>query len=366
MSTPTSDASTSPSTIPVAVASKVGFSPIKAIVDKFKEVSLHEMIAVNSTTRFPDARTKYCYSMQYDSLVFGAAEACEQHCPMNDRHRDAYTRQHMHSISGEQKDLCFYTYDPDTLIRFLEANKAAHYTYLPMTVHATDSANGYRHDMLLVFDNRTKLFYWFDGRNREDYLPFGRNIPKNAIDVLLINMSDRIKLGYIYEPQPSWVIDGVLQPFASVGEFDFVLSTAWCYLTMMMLDNFDSPTSYLSALDILSKEDRFHLLYNSFLHMVGVYKYHAAIPATSRVNLVEGTNMAAPLPPSHPVPSSVIPHMTVPVVDAPVSRVTDIIEATETTQLIHRVAAPVSSNAFETTAQNGSAQHQPREGCSVM
>ena len=125
------------------------------------------------------------------------------------------------------------------------------------------------------------------------YLPFGRDIPKNAIDILLINLADNTKLGYSYEPSPSWMIQGVLQPFASIGQFDFVFSIAWCYLVIQMMDSFDSPTGLLSALDTLSKEDRFHLLYNALLHMIGVYQYHKTVPQNAQINFYEEKDIVA-------------------------------------------------------------------------
>lgn len=282
------------SLVPPQVAKKLGFFSLDDIIQQFKDVSLHEMIRVNTNTTFLANGTKTCYRMEYKNLTFTAFEARDNFTDaVVQAHKDAYVKQQMHSISGEQQDLCFYTYSPQQLVQFLEQNKNNHYTFLPITVHATESANGYRHDMLLIFDNRTRLFYWFDGRNREDYLPFGRDIPKNAIDILLINLADNTKLGYSYEPSPSWMIQGVLQPFASIGQFDFVFSTAWCYLVIQMMDSFDSPTGLLSALDTLSKEDRFHLLYNALLHMIGVYRYHKTVPQNAQINFYEEKNIVA-------------------------------------------------------------------------
>lgn len=274
--------------VPPAVARKLGFFSLDEIINQFRDVSLHEMIRVNSKTTFLPNGTKTCYRMEYKNLTFSALQARDNFTDaVVQAHAGNYVKQQMHSISGEQTDLCFYTYSPQELVQFLEQNKNNHYTFLPMTVHATESANGYRHDMLLIFDNRTRLFYWFDGRNREDYLPFGREIPKNAIDILMINLADNTKIGYSYEPSPSWMIQGVLQPFASIGQFDFVFSTAWCYLVLHMMEHFDSPTGLLSALDTLSKEDRFHLLYNALLHLIGVYQYHKTVPQNAQVNFYE-------------------------------------------------------------------------------
>jgi hypothetical protein len=271
--------------VPFDVAKKIGFYSIEEIIKRFQTVSLHEMIRVNSKTAFLANATKFCWRMTYDNLNLNAMQARDNFTDaIVPGHLDGYVKQQMHSISGEQNDLCMYTYGPDELIRFLESNKHNHYTFLPITVHATESANGIRHDMLVIFDNNTKQFYWFDGRNREDYLPFGKNIPRNAIDILFINLAETSKIGFSYEPAPSWQFHGVLHPYGSIGQLDFAFSTAWCYLTILMMDSFNSPMEFISMLDSLSEADRFHLLYNALLHMVGVFKYHESIPANASID----------------------------------------------------------------------------------
>lgn len=274
--------------IPKAVAERFNFYSIDKVIENFRDVSLHELVRVNSGTKFLDSAIKFCYTFDYASLNLTVLHARDQHCAPDAPHlANAYVKQQMHSVSGEQKDLCYYTYGPEDLVRFLELNKDNHYTYLPITVHATDSANGFRHDMLLIFDNRTKFFYWFDGRNRDDYMQHAKNMPANVFDILFTQIASICRIGYAYEPSESWQIQGVLQPIMSFGQLDFALSTTWCYLTMTMLDYYESPTGYLSALDSMNKVDQFHLLYSSLLHMVGVYKYHKNVPVASQVNLTE-------------------------------------------------------------------------------
>lgn len=300
------------SLVPRHVAEKIGFASLDKAIQQFKDVSLLELIETNTNLTFLGDAEKICYRMEYRTLTFTALEALDNFTnPIVSKYKDSYIRQQMHSISGEQNDLCFYTYSPRQLIQFLEQNKRNKYTFLPMTVHATESANGYRHDMLLIFNNQSKLFYWFDGRNREDYLPFGRDIPKNAIDILLINLADHVKLGYTYEPAPSWTIQGILQPFASIGQYDFLFSTGWCYLVILMMDSYDSPIAWLSALDTMSREDRFYLLYKALRHMISAYYYRNTVPQNAQVNFYEEKDVMAnsdvrpqPVEPTRKAPQS--------------------------------------------------------------
>lgn len=306
------------SVIPVKVAQKVGFYPINEIIKNFMNFSLYEIVKNNSETRFLGNAKKYCYRLDYKNLAIGYAEARDNFGDaIVSAHSDAYVKQQMHSVSGEQGDLCYYGYSPDHMREFLAMNAHLHYTFLPLTVHAVDSANGVRHDMLLIFDNRTKLVYWFDGRNREDYLSLGQNLPKNAMDVLFINLFGTLKFGYAYEPSPSWQIQGTLHSYGSIGTLDFVLSTAWCYNALLSLNEYDNPTGYLSILDTLSEADRFHLLYNSMLSVLGVARYHPVVPKTSQIDLMADSVRAADQDPNKPatlpvlrqapVVSSVIP-----------------------------------------------------------
>jgi hypothetical protein len=282
--------------VPVEIANKIGFYPISGIIKLFQNVSLQDIIRLNTKTTFIYDTKKYCWIMKYENLELTILPAYDSFpdkiIPVQ---LDNYIKQELHSISGEKTDLCLYTYGPMDLVRFIEMNKKNHYTFLPITIHAAESTNGLRHDMLLIFDNKTKLFYWFDGANRNDYLPFGYNIPLNAIDVLFVNLSDSIKSGYTYESTQSWQINGTFRSYTGLGKLDFMLSTSWCYTTLLLLDYFDSPTAYVSMIDSLSEADRFHLVYTNMMHMMDTYKYTASIPLNSQIDLTAET-VRVPMP----------------------------------------------------------------------
>lgn len=272
--------------VPTEVAQRLGFYEINKVIKEFANVNLYEIIKINTKTTFLTNGAKFCYRLNYKDLSLGVAEARDNFADsvvLN--HKNDYVKQLMHSVSGEQNDLCFYTYSPKDLKTFLFNNAHLHYTFLPLTVNATDSANGMRHDMLLIFDNKTKLFYWFDGRNREDYLSLGTYLPKNAMDVLFINFANHLNCGYSYEPSPSWQMQGTLHSYGSIGLMDFIFSTAWCYNAMMMLDYYDSPIEYVSVLDSMSEVDRFHLLYHTMLHLIGAFRYHNLVPQNAQLDL---------------------------------------------------------------------------------
>jgi hypothetical protein len=300
------------------VARKIGFYPINNSISKFMSYSLYEMICKNTETKFLENAVKYCYRLDYKNLSVVGAEARDNFSDaIVGKHAESYVKQNMFSISGEQNDLCLYTYSPDCIRSFIGKNKHLHYTFMPLTVHATDSANGIRHDMLLIFDNVAKFIYWFDGKNREDYLPIGRSLPRNAIDVMFINMFEQMKLGYSYEPAPSWQIQGTLHPYGSIGLMDFALSMAWCYNIMISLNEYDSPTMYLSNLDTMSEVDRFHMLYNSMLAMLGVDVYHKVVPNNSSIDLTANRVVLNEVKVTETkVPSTVIDHKFTPLSDA--------------------------------------------------
>jgi hypothetical protein len=263
----------------------LNFHPISNLIKKFKDVYLHEIISSLGKTQFLDKAITYCWHLTYNDLnltVKPAKDNCYKLDTTTSDHIKEYLLQQMHSISGKQNDLYLYTYGYEDLNTFLQINMDRHYTFLPITVHAAESANDIRHDMLIIFNNRTKHFYWLDGNNRSDYLSFGKNIPQDAIDTLFINFAELAKTGYDYEPSQSWQFPGIFCNYASITEqLDFILSTVWCYLTIIMIDDYNTPMEFSSMLDGLSETDRFHLLYctmiqlvNCPMSMVGGSVYH--------------------------------------------------------------------------------------------
>jgi hypothetical protein len=299
----TPDSEIDPKTnLPRSFLNRVGYFSVRDYIRQFQNINLEELIGAITKQQFINGATRYCYSISYADLKFTGGIARNANNVELKTSKDNYLIPMMHTMSGEQFDLCFYTYQPDDLTEFLKRNESQRYVFLPIMVTALESANGHRHDMLLIFDNASKLFYWFDCRNREDYLPFGKNIPKNAIDVLLINFAQymngsaegRAKFGYNYEPSPSWVITSVLQPFGSIGEFDFIISTAWCYLIICNLRYYESPIGLLSALDCMPIEDRFHLLYLSILRVIGDYNLSRSVPEIMQRNIIEPSSTMLP------------------------------------------------------------------------
>lgn len=276
--------------IPTSVSDKIGFYSIETIIKRFQNVNLQDLIVLNSTTRFISKTTKYCWSLNYKTLALKchiAKDSYEKSYIKNHQHE--YVSRQMHSLSDEQTELCFYSYGESDMKTFLAINVANKYTFLPLTVYATDSANGIRHDMMLIFDNAKKSCYWFDGKNRDDYFSFNEHTPKNVIDILFLNVIE--KLGYTYEASPSWIFKGVLHPYSSIGQLDFALSTAWCYLTLISLDHYGTPIEYIASLDNLSEADRFHLLYNALIHMIIICNYTHTVPKNMQVNLVTDTKI---------------------------------------------------------------------------
>ena len=274
-----------------AVVDKVAYRSLTEKINAFQATSLMEIVRKNTNTRFPTNGTKYCYRLDYKNLSLTHADARDNYSDtIVPGYANSYSKQHMNSMSGEEGDMCFYTYSPDQLRRFLDSNRGNKYTYLPVTVYAVDSANGQRHDMLLIFHNSTRLFYWFDCRNREDYLPHSADLPKNAPDVLFTLFGSAINLGFVYEASPSWMVTGALRSYGSVGKFDFLFSTTWCYNLMLALGQYENPTAYMCVLDTLPEEDRFHFMYVTMLNMINA-DYRQYVPHASQVDLGMGSSV---------------------------------------------------------------------------
>jgi hypothetical protein len=271
--------------LPSSLVESLGFRSLSRRLRKFSQVALLEVIKASTKQVFPDMTKKFCYRMDYRTLDFTALNAADNFTDGIIPGLEAdYLTQHSHSISGEQKDMCYYTYPPEVLARFLRDNNRAHYTFLPLTTHAPESANGIRHDMLLIFDNREMKFYWFDCQNRTDYLPISPIRPKDTIDTFFTQFGFHGKLGYEYVPSPSWVIRGTLHTYGSIGEFDGPMSTAWCLIMIEALPSYDNPTGFQAVMDLLSEADRFNLMYLGMQRLL-LTSYSRYLPKTSRVNL---------------------------------------------------------------------------------
>lgn len=273
-----------PTYIAPQLAARFGYFPIRDIIGEFADVQLIDMIAANTKQWFPNVPAKLtCYRLDYKTLTLGVAEARDNY---NDarvaKHVDAYLRQLPHSISSEQKDLCFYSYSVDDINAFLKRNTDRPFTFLPVTVYPADSANSVRHDMLVIFDNKNKMFYWFDCGNRDDYIQRSADVPKNPIDALFIQLSELWKCGYTYEPSPSWIWPTVFKPMQSVGQIDFIISTAWCYLVVLMMETEETPIAFACKLDAMPQEDRYWLLHMAMADMLNLYNYHKTVPTNSQ------------------------------------------------------------------------------------
>lgn len=268
------------------------FQLIKYNIDeaimKFMRYSLASIIERHSNVKFLNSSSVYSYKMVYGTLELRHDIARSQYTSNEIRNlHDEYEKVELHSISSAEKDIVLYTYSPQDLCAFLRQNAHLKYTYLPLTVHAIDSANGIRHDMLLIFDNRNKLAYWFDGNNIQGYMQHSDMLPKNVMDILFITLFQKINLGYQYEPSQSWMTEGTLHPYGSIGNLDFIFSTALCYNVVCSLHNFDNPTLYLTALDDMPPANRFHVMYQGMMNMMFKNSTYAnTVDPYSTVNLV--------------------------------------------------------------------------------
>jgi hypothetical protein len=54
---------------------------------------------------------------------------------------------------------------------------------------------------------------------------------------------------------------------------------------MLGLNEYSSPTAYMSMLDTLSEVDRFHLLYCTMQNLIGVMEYYNTVPLNAQIDL---------------------------------------------------------------------------------
>jgi hypothetical protein len=281
--------------LPNHLAQKLNYRSIGKCFNAFNSVALYEVIKRNTKQTFLEHCTKTCYELNYDTLALTYGQSRDNfQSNVVAAYKDSYAKQHTHSISGEQRNLCYYGYSPSDMTAFLTLNAHLPYVYLPLTVFATDAANGVRHDMLLIFNNTTKLFYWFDCKNREDYLPLSKYLPKNVLDIFFTNFADVLKLGFSYEASDTWMIREIFPPCTGLGDMDFVVSSAWCYIMMLGLnDTFHNPTIFLSTMYDMSSVERVHLLYTAILKMIDA-DYDRYVPLKSQIDFTADVVKSVP------------------------------------------------------------------------
>ena len=267
---------------------KINYTPISDNIIKFKNISLFTLIKKISNTKFISSAEKMCYTLNYKTLSFDVHKALCNTTKIKDELTYDYVKQNMHSMSGEDNDICLYTYNKNDFINFLSLNKENQYTYLPITINAIDSANKYRHDMLLVFDNVNNSCYYMDGYNMDDYLKRNVNMPKNVLDILFINLIEHIQTSYIYEYYESWIIDNITNRMLFSGDLNFIMSTSWCYLIILLLNTnlFESFPDVFKYLNSYNKDDLFHLLYCSMQTMIND-KYTFSIDKNNQMGIHE-------------------------------------------------------------------------------
>lgn len=349
--------------LPASFLRQLRVSSLKDRVNKLKATGLKDIIRNSSDVKFISNATKHCYRLEYQKLFFTHDKSRDNFTDgIVAEHKGDYAHTPMHSLSGEGKDICLYTYSPMDLVSFLDANKHLKYTFLPITVHPIESANGYRHDMLLIFDNKNKLAYWFDGRNRDDYLQLSSVNYKSIIDTLFVYIFSTVNLGYSYETWDSWAIPAVFAPFPTLGEYDFVLSTAWCTMTILILDNYDTPMGFASALDSISREDLAQILFKLSESLLSS-NIDRTIPTTVQKSLIDEKQMLV-----EPTASSMIEvdfKLATPE-EAPLVQEIRHRKPNNVVADTHASVALTSTNPYPNITKDNSQKKQKKGGCVIM
>jgi len=154
-----------------------------------------------------------------------------------------YLTYHMNSIVSEESELRMTTYDLNVLDNHFESLRAKRYGFLPLTVHARDTPNANQHYLLVILDYKTDKFYLFDSRNSNDYLYRSKDLPKDALEQLMIGLTQYkpFKTPFQYVPMAEW-LGNQLQVVVHRNKWDSIYSLAWCLLVACWLDGSDEVT----------------------------------------------------------------------------------------------------------------------------
>ena len=284
--------------LPIDVVKYIKYQPINSDINRLNLVPLSELIAKLDYQLIHNP-TMHCYTVNYATMSVECKHACQIYNNLSANH----TPQQLFSLSGEERDLCYYSYGPEDLKKFLTLNAHHKYTFLPMTVYPTDSANGKRHDMLIIFDNVHKKFYHFDCRNRDDYMKYAKIADKYIIDVLMFYI-ESIAQPYTFESTEEWQNLSVMKPYGTMGSLDFIISTAHCYLQMTMLKYYESPLGLMTILSELDPSDLFHLVYSTVMTIIH-HSYNKSLPSSVLIDYTQVTPKRPAQPTTQPTNQSV-------------------------------------------------------------
>lgn len=154
-----------------------------------------------------------------------------------------YLTYHMNSIVSEESEMRLTTYDLSVLDNYFESLVGKRYGFLPLSVHARDSPNANQHYLLVILDYKTDRFHLFDSRNSNDYLYRSKDLPKDALESLMIGLTQfkPFSAPFQYVPMAEWLGDQ-LQTVVHRNKWDSIYSLAWCLLIAATLDGSEEMT----------------------------------------------------------------------------------------------------------------------------
>lgn len=229
-----------------------------------------------------------------------------------------YLAYYMNSIVSEEAELRMTTYDLEVLDHFYESKKDKRYGFLPLTVHARDTPNANQHYLLVILDYKTDKFYLFDSRNTNDYLFRSALLPNNALEQLMIGLTqyDPFK-NLSYVPMAEW-LGNQLQVVVHRNKWDSVYSLAWCLFVATWLDGSADATPESLMIELNNSDielDKQNFIHN-FAQSV-LYNYRDSMNNGNGVGQYKFVKIVADeSEPDVPVPAQ-FRAVEVPAVDAP-------------------------------------------------
>ena len=199
--------------------------------------------------------------------VFQESErlSTDEKTPYMNKFNSDYIAYHLNSIVSEENELRMTTYDLKVLDFYYESLKNKRYGFLPLTVHARDTPNSNFHYLLVILDYTTKKYYLFDSRNTNDYLYRSKNLPRDALEQLMMGLAQfkPFEAPFEYVPMASW-IGPQLQNVIHRNKWDSIYSLAWCLFIAMWLD--ESPTVNPETIMIELNNSAVELDKQNFIH----------------------------------------------------------------------------------------------------
>jgi hypothetical protein len=154
---------------------------------------------------------------------------------------------------------------PEVFITFIYKHNESRYIFIPVTL--TLYTNKSQHLTMLIFDNFTRTFYYFDPNGKTNYFYKNPNSETHLHEALMHYINKELSLDYTFIPMTNPTSFNFLDKTAYT--YDRGHCVAVCFMVIHLLTELaeQTPDMIINHLETFTKEERRQLTYNFTANM---------------------------------------------------------------------------------------------------